>query len=322
MTKFLKVSCTLLIMLTALFCLSLTSWAAEPIQVYLNGNVLTFQDQNPTIVDDRTLVPFRGVLEAMGASVDWDGKTRTVTAEKDGVTVNLIIDNPAMTKNGETILLDVPAKIINDRTMVPARAVSESFGARVEWNSQKRAVVISTDAALNRALDILNMADEFYWVATVDFTYENMPVYMEMTIGIDKANKKYLNTLLVNMESVGESSSSMLVGKDKTFFVENGNVTEGVTSSAWKPMDVFDEGTPFLANGTLKGNPIYKALDNSGLQLVIDKNSGTPVRLFYPKEILGEVTGLPEGVFNENMDGEILLNSNKLMKLWNQYENR
>ena len=77
MKKLFKATCALLIILTVLLCISLTSLAAEPIQVYLNGEILIFQDQNPTIVDDRTLVPFRGILEAMGATVDWDEKTRT-----------------------------------------------------------------------------------------------------------------------------------------------------------------------------------------------------------------------------------------------------
>ena len=149
-----------------------------------------------------------------------------------------------------------------------------------------------------------------------------MPVYMEMTIGIDKVNKKSLTSLVVKFDAIGESNSTIFVGKDKTFFDENGTVTEEKTSSTWEPMDVFDEGTPFRLSGTKDGNPLYQALDGTGLQLVIDKNTSKPLMLFYPKEILGDVTQLPEGVFNENMEGKIILNSNKLMKLWNEYENR
>ncbi|MCR4441354.1 MAG: copper amine oxidase N-terminal domain-containing protein [Peptococcaceae bacterium] len=91
----------------------------------LNGNTKTL-DSPATLVNNRTMVPLRFVAESLGVKVDWIGATRTVKMKLDGKELSLVID--------QTIPgLDVPAKIINSRTMVPLRYVSESFGASVKW---------------------------------------------------------------------------------------------------------------------------------------------------------------------------------------------
>ncbi len=119
------------------------------ISVTLNGRSLVF-DQPPIIVDNRTLVPLRVIFESMGASVDWDQETETVTSRLGDTSISLKLGSSAMYKNGEEIHLDVPAQIVNQRTLVPVRAISEAFGADVEWDGNTGTVVIkfvSTDAA-------------------------------------------------------------------------------------------------------------------------------------------------------------------------------
>jgi len=118
--------------------------APHCISVRLNSKKVYF-DQLPVIDNDRTLVPVRAIFEALGAEVTWDGITRTVTAIKDGKTVSLVIDDVNATVNGETEVLDVPAKIIGDRTMVPVRFIAQSFGAEVSWDAPGRTVVITTN---------------------------------------------------------------------------------------------------------------------------------------------------------------------------------
>ncbi|BCJ87759.1 stalk domain-containing protein [Effusibacillus dendaii] len=125
---------------------STVSAAESAIQVVINGQTRTF-DQQPVIVNDRTLVPMRGIFEALGAQVNWDDATQTVTATKANLQVNLQINSLVATKNGTSINLDVPPKIINDRTMVPLRFVSESLGAKVDWNANDRSAVITSDTA-------------------------------------------------------------------------------------------------------------------------------------------------------------------------------
>lgn len=102
--------------------------------------------QLPVIVEGRTLVPLRSVFEALGATVEWDNATRSVKSVKGEVTIVLAVDSKEMIVNGEVKVLDVPAQIMNERTMVPVRAVAEAFGAIVEWNNETRTVVIKTDS--------------------------------------------------------------------------------------------------------------------------------------------------------------------------------
>jgi archaellum component FlaF (FlaF/FlaG flagellin family) len=112
------------------------------IRVLLNGTQIQF-DQPPIIQNGRTLVPLRAIFEAMGATVSWNEKSQTVTAVKGNTTVVMIIGNKTMTKNGAKITLDVPPQILNGRTLVPARAVAESFGAKVDWDGNTQTVKIT-----------------------------------------------------------------------------------------------------------------------------------------------------------------------------------
>lgn len=111
------------------------------ISVSVNKKILAF-DQPPVIIDDRTLVPLRAIFEALGAVVEWDPSTRTVKAERGDTKISLVIDTNIIKKNDTDIEIDVPAKIINDRTMVPVRSISESLGASVDWDPVVRMVMI------------------------------------------------------------------------------------------------------------------------------------------------------------------------------------
>ena len=119
------------------------SGLASGITVRLNGEALTF-DQPPIIQEGRTLVPLRVIFEALGATVDWEQSTQTVTAVRDGVTVTMQIGSSVFYRNGQEFTLDVPARVVNNRTLVPARAVAESFGADVQWNQEAQTVFITT----------------------------------------------------------------------------------------------------------------------------------------------------------------------------------
>ncbi len=115
----------------------------DGIKVTLNGKPIEF-DQQPIIENDRTLVPFRKIFEAMEADVSWDDATQTVTAKKGDIVITLQIGNNIMMKNGQQITLDVPAKLVNDRTLVPVRAIVEGLGAKVDWDGATQTVIITT----------------------------------------------------------------------------------------------------------------------------------------------------------------------------------
>lgn len=112
--------------------------------VELNGKAIEFTDQEPIIVDNRTLIPVRDVLEAMGAEVDWLEDERTVIAMRGLSSVTIRINDSNIIANGEPAAIDVPAQIINSRTMLPARAVVEALGGNVEWDAASQKVIITT----------------------------------------------------------------------------------------------------------------------------------------------------------------------------------
>jgi hypothetical protein len=119
--------------------------ANEAITVTINGQKVVFNDQEPVIVDGRTLVPVRGVFETLGFNVEWDNSTRTAILTKDGYIVNISIGSNNFTTNGTSHTLDVPAQIINGSTMLPIRAVLESVGYALNWDSATNTVVITND---------------------------------------------------------------------------------------------------------------------------------------------------------------------------------
>jgi len=101
-----------------------------------DGNTVITMDVLPVIQDGRTLIPVRFVAQALGASVSWNDSTREVTLTQDGQSLTFAI--------GETAPgMDVPAQIINDRTMVPLRFISEFFGASVTWHEAERTIEIT-----------------------------------------------------------------------------------------------------------------------------------------------------------------------------------
>ena len=120
--------------------------AAQDIQVTVNGAPVSFRGEQPIMSGDRVLVPLRGVLEQMGAKVEWNPDSQTVRARSGGADVRLTIGQRTASVNGNPVTLDVPAQIINGSTMVPLRFVGEAMGNTVDWNSQTDMVVITTSS--------------------------------------------------------------------------------------------------------------------------------------------------------------------------------
>lgn len=112
------------------------------ISVVLNGNMIAF-DQPPVIENGRTLVPLRAIFEALGANVEWNAATQTVTSTKGNTTISMTIGKKEMYKNNKLIKLDVPPQLVSNRTLVPVRAVAEGFDCKVDWDETNRKVIIT-----------------------------------------------------------------------------------------------------------------------------------------------------------------------------------
>ena len=132
-------------LLSALICAP--AQAEDEITVYANGEKVYF-DTPPIIVQDRTLVPMRALFEALGADVTWDQNNLHAQAIAPGVLVDITIGEPTMRRSTVEIPIDVPAQIVNDRTLIPLRVVSECFGMDVEWDGSNNAVYLTSNGKI------------------------------------------------------------------------------------------------------------------------------------------------------------------------------
>jgi hypothetical protein len=127
---------------------------AQDIRVVVDGNRVYFRNQPPVMVDDRVLVPLRGVFEELGAKVNWNPETQTVTGFREETRISLRIGENTASVNGQPVQLDVPAQIIDSSTMVPLRFVGEALGDRVHWDERTQTVLINaTDIDFDRDRD-------------------------------------------------------------------------------------------------------------------------------------------------------------------------
>ena len=126
------------LVLTFVLLTSMAAFAAPvfedmDVTVVLDGKTLEF-DQKPLVESGRTLVPVRKIFETLGATVDYDEATETVISRKGDLIIVMQIDNDVMFVNSEPVKLDVPAREVGGRTLVPLRAISDAMQVEVMWN--------------------------------------------------------------------------------------------------------------------------------------------------------------------------------------------
>lgn len=153
MKKFLS---ALMAMAISLSMITMPAVAEDNITVTLDGEKIEF-DVPPQIINERTMVPVRAIFEAIGASVDWDQPTQTVISQMGDTHITLTINEPVMYVNGEPKELDTPAMIIDERTLVPARAISEAYGLKVDWIQETQTVVLTTDEYVEPDLQVIEI---------------------------------------------------------------------------------------------------------------------------------------------------------------------
>jgi len=130
---------------TILFAVLLTTAVHANIQVHLNGEPVEI-NPSPIIIEGRTLVPARAIVEMLGGDVDWDEETRTVSVIQDDINISLTIDSTLAIVDGQFVELDVPAQIIDGSTIIPLRFVVENLGVEVQFADNIVSIVTaSTD---------------------------------------------------------------------------------------------------------------------------------------------------------------------------------
>lgn len=142
---------------------SLYAKESDAVDIIYNGDVVTYTDAQPQIINDRVMIPFRAVLENMGAQVSFDEQSRMVTAVRGATTVKFSLDSNVIDidKNGEKsqLTMDVPMAVVNDRTLVPIRFMSNALGMNVGWDSDLRTVaILDTESYINELNALPNIS--------------------------------------------------------------------------------------------------------------------------------------------------------------------
>lgn len=182
--------------------------AQENPSVVLNGTKLAF-DVPPQIINGRTLVPFRAIFETLGYEVFWDEENRIAMGAHTGkdLIVGFKIGYPATfsakvsdSKKLNEIPIDVPAQVVNNRTMIPLRALSDSIGANVQWDGNTSTVYITyndgsklesiddIESYLNSQYSMIKIGDEIYpvrYAVTKNyFDFSQWDIEINPTIGL------------------------------------------------------------------------------------------------------------------------------------------
>ncbi len=135
-------------MLVTLVTSSLATTGFGGIRARVDGSTINFSDGQPTMVNNRVMVPLRGVFEKMNASVEYEEASHTITAQSGGDKIRLTLGSKMASVNGSDLPIEVAPYTHNGSTMVPLRFVSEAMKAEVEWVEATQSVDIVTFAKL------------------------------------------------------------------------------------------------------------------------------------------------------------------------------
>lgn len=122
--------------------LSTNVFAYDGVNLNINGKDIT-SEVAPQLINERTMVPVRAILEEIGAKVSWNEETKTITAEKGNTKFSVTLGDDFYTVDGNVVAMDTRAVVVKNRLLVPARYVAQAFGLKVEWNNDDKTVYIS-----------------------------------------------------------------------------------------------------------------------------------------------------------------------------------
>ena len=263
----------------AVVMLATVAFAAD-ITVTLNGEAVDCESYGSpaTIVEGRTLVPLRAIFEALGATVEWDPATKSVSSTLGDDSISLAVGSTTLVKNGEDVTLDVPAQIINSRTMVPARAIAEAYGVDVQWDAASRTVILTKEEKVEEVVEE-KKDDNVLFVLTgenftgnegytftggvsivpevvADFEDENNKVLFLHTDYTEKQSWTYFRNNVVNLEAGKRYLISYRVSVEKD--AADSDIAVGSIGLCLRYGDTNCETHADNTNGTSKDHGVYQ----------------------------------------------------------------
>ncbi|MFA7077733.1 MAG: stalk domain-containing protein, partial [Syntrophomonas sp.] len=216
---------------------------AVPVQsqtptVTLDGTKMTF-DVPPIIEKGRILVPMAAIFRSMGATVDWNQGTQTVTAVRGDTRVILPINSYSPTVNGTVWKLDVPARIVGNRTLAPLRFVGEALGGTVTWDAANfKAIMTSPPAAEGNSGQ----------------TAEDKPPVVAVTIGSSAVNlRSGPDTTYSVVDQAKPGETLTVLGKQGDWYLVNRGI-RNAWAAGWV-VELIREGEAIPPSGTIPETP-------------------------------------------------------------------
>ena len=120
------------------------AYNAKEIVVKIDGKTMTPKDMPAVAIDGRTLLPMRQIAQELGCEVTWNEEAKQAYVVNDDYTLVFEMNQATGYKNGKTFTMDVPPMIINDRTMLPVRALASALDLNIQWDDATRTVAITT----------------------------------------------------------------------------------------------------------------------------------------------------------------------------------
>lgn len=117
-------------------------YKAEEVKINIDGTELVPKDMPAIIVEERVMLPMRQIAQALGCDVTWNDETKQVYITNQNEVVVFGIHEKTGYQNGTAFTMDVPPQIINERTMLPIRAVANALHLEIKWDHPTRTVSI------------------------------------------------------------------------------------------------------------------------------------------------------------------------------------
>jgi len=114
--------------------------------VMVDGKPIQFKDAPPQVLQGRTMVPMRGIFEAIGAYVEYDDANHTIKAQRNNESVDLMLGSRIAKKNGAEIMMEVKPQVLNGTTMVPLRFIAEALNAKVDFDKANNRINVTTSS--------------------------------------------------------------------------------------------------------------------------------------------------------------------------------
>lgn len=261
MKKKLAVLLSLMILLTMCAIPAIAADETAAPTVILDGQTLSF-DVPPMIENGRTLVPLRAIFEAMGATVSWDDATKTASAVKGETTVVLPIGSLAPTINGEVYKLDVPAKIVDSRTLAPLRFVGEAFGGTVEWDGTTRTITITSGTAVEQAAEPAAVS------TAADAVKASIAAFVPVTAEMDFAGSITASIGEVKYAATGPATIDATKTANSSYDADLGMLGKTNPTVAACPFSEFISGPEADALALLEGATLAEEGDNYVITVV------------------------------------------------------